>query len=212
MSHASCLVALTDDELGEHGSVQAAIEFQMLPFDENGEWFKKGSRWDWWQVGGRYGGRLLGRDHARRRELVEDVLKVYQRKRAHETWLEFEKELGRNGDSALVRSLYDFGPDETADTLAEKYEARLLTAFAFLRQRRWHEAERMGWWGGSAQTECEIDHGPDYKGKCLHTSKELNARIISWAEDWDKWASRFWQRFVKPLDPDTHLVMVDYHV
>ena len=47
MSHAVVLVAIrpTDD-------VEAAIAEQMQPFDENGEWFADGSRWDWYQIGG----------------------------------------------------------------------------------------------------------------------------------------------------------------
>jgi hypothetical protein len=46
MSHFSVLV-IGDDAEG-----------LLKPFDENGEWFARGSRWDWWVVGGRFTGIL----------------------------------------------------------------------------------------------------------------------------------------------------------
>ena len=30
----------------------------LAPYDENGEWSKEGSRWDWWQIGGRWTGAM----------------------------------------------------------------------------------------------------------------------------------------------------------
>lgn len=60
MSHASVLVALSPEDVTL--GIEQAIAFQMEPFDENGEWFKDGSRWDWYTVGGRYTGRLSGYD------------------------------------------------------------------------------------------------------------------------------------------------------
>ena len=30
------------------------IEAVLAPYDENGEWFRDGSRWDYWVLGGRY--------------------------------------------------------------------------------------------------------------------------------------------------------------
>lgn len=36
----------------------------LAPYDENDEWFREGSRWDWWVVGGRFTGSLDGYDPA----------------------------------------------------------------------------------------------------------------------------------------------------
>jgi len=36
------------------------VERLLAPYDENGEWFADGSRWDWWVIGGRWDGVLLG--------------------------------------------------------------------------------------------------------------------------------------------------------
>jgi len=38
--------------------IDAAIERLMKPYDENGEWGRDGSRWDWYQRGGRFTGLL----------------------------------------------------------------------------------------------------------------------------------------------------------
>src|SRR3954470_2154959 len=51
MSHFLTLV------LTESGS-DAEVEHLLAPYDENGEWFADGSRWDWWVVGGRWTGWL----------------------------------------------------------------------------------------------------------------------------------------------------------
>lgn len=51
MTHFATLVLTTgggDDE----------VERLLAPYDEAGEWFADGSRWDWWVVGGRYTGLL----------------------------------------------------------------------------------------------------------------------------------------------------------
>lgn len=51
MSHFGVLV-ITDD-----GSEDTVTEL-LAPYDENGTWFRDGSKWDWWVVGGRWTGYL----------------------------------------------------------------------------------------------------------------------------------------------------------
>ena len=56
MSHYATLVfvpAGTSD-------VQAKVTELLAPYDENDEWFREGSRWDWWVIGGRFTGMLDG--------------------------------------------------------------------------------------------------------------------------------------------------------
>lgn len=43
--------------LSEHGT-EDEITKLLAPFDENDEWGRPGSRWDWWEVGGRFTGLL----------------------------------------------------------------------------------------------------------------------------------------------------------
>lgn len=40
--------------------VQMKVAELLAPYDENGEAFADTSRWDWWQIGGRYSGQLVG--------------------------------------------------------------------------------------------------------------------------------------------------------
>lgn len=51
--HFSTVVILPKDK-------EVSVETLLAPYDENGEWFKDGSRWDWWMVGGRWDGEMLG--------------------------------------------------------------------------------------------------------------------------------------------------------
>src|SRR5216684_5313693 len=53
MSHFLTLVIADSEE---------QVEKLLAPYNENGEWFKDGSRWDWWQIGGRWTGCLDGYD------------------------------------------------------------------------------------------------------------------------------------------------------
>ena len=64
MSHASVVVALSK-AIVEVDGLETALEWQMEPFSENrddGGWFADGTRWDWYQIGGRYTGNLDGYD------------------------------------------------------------------------------------------------------------------------------------------------------
>src|SRR5512134_703677 len=40
----------------------AEAERLLAPFDENEEFFREGSRWDWWVLGGRWDGAMLGEE------------------------------------------------------------------------------------------------------------------------------------------------------
>ncbi len=52
MSH---FVTLVLTETGDEEEVARLL----APYDENGEWFADGSRWDWWVIGGRWNGWLI---------------------------------------------------------------------------------------------------------------------------------------------------------
>lgn len=107
-------------------------------------------------------------------------------------------------------------PDMTLDAYLEKHAAQQpITAYAFLRDRHWHEAERMGWFGTSTFTECERKKPEDADaafGKCLHKDDETGARIVCWNEPWELWSKHYYERFISKLHPEDTLVVVDYHV
>lgn len=276
MSHASVIVALSPSDLEKHANnVEAAIAYQMEPFDENGEWFREGSRWDWWQIGGRFTGKLdpgydpeddpenwetcficrgAGRradavgqearqrdpdytcngcqgqgrslkwptawknftgDVKLRRDLDEATLRAGQEKQARKLWAKWLAEKDKS-DTRREWS-YGFKPDESLESLLARYTSRSLQAYAFLKERAWYEQSRLGWFGASTATECErrslAETGEEYTGRCLHTCPHTGARIVSFQEEDDeRWPQLYWPRFIRPLLPETTLVIVDYHV
>ena len=46
MSHFATLVIVPS----ETEDVEARVTELLAPYDENEEWFREGSRWDWWQI------------------------------------------------------------------------------------------------------------------------------------------------------------------
>lgn len=224
MSHASAIVALSPEDLERALKVtkgtgkdtyQEAVAYQMLPFDENGEWFKDGTRWDWWQIGGRYHGRFPGAtNQTTRRDLTESLLLESQRQRAAKLWQDWEAEKNK---SPIIRGLrYNLEENDTLETVTARFEKKLLSAYVFLKDRRWCEFGRLGWFGTPAPTECEIaaeEKGEDFVGRCITRNEELGAQIVTWDDpDPERWYQMFWPRFIRNLPPETVLICVDYHV
>jgi hypothetical protein len=271
MSHASCIVALSPEELSKHGSVEDAVAWQMLPFDENGEWFAEGSRWDWWQVGGRYTGKFApeydprtdernteqcdlcmgtgtrtlpvpgdprwrptpgqcngcqgkGRrlkfggwapvgNTCKRGDLSEEKLAAAQRVAGERAWKNWLAEPHK--DEFHRREVHGLLDDDTLERVIARYESKKLSAYAFLMGRKWHEAERLGWFDMGAKTECSAkaeERGEEYRGRCLHVDEALGAQIVTFEEDWERWSQLYWPRFLRNLPDETTLVCVDYHV
>lgn len=235
MSHAFIIVALSPDNIRQHlpepmketplatvspetvaEAIRAAVDFQMRPFDENGECFADGSRWDWWDIGGRYSGRLLGQDVIQRSSLTTEAMDAAAEQRVRGWWPEYLADLEKRGqDSDIFKLLWELPEGATLESEIERAKAKRLSAYAFLKDRRWCEGERLGWFGGTAQTECEVKAsagGLEYEGRCITTDDETQAKIITWQEESDVWSARYFPRFILPLPPETFLVGVDYHV
>lgn len=209
MSHAFMIVALDPEEYVGDG-VPAAVQKAMAPFREEDCYFENGSRWDWYSIGGRYDGRLMGKNiiHAGDLDLAkiqEDRLKLRER-----AWDEAE---GKG--PAIRRLVFGINPDEDKEAyLKRNCDGVLVSAYAFLRKGRWHEAGRLGWFGQQAPTECELENEGQEEPikRCIAESADGTAKIISWKDEEDHWARRYYERFIKPLPGETALVVVDYHV
>jgi hypothetical protein len=236
MSHASLIVALSPEQINEAGSVEKAIEFQMAPFNENdaNELFADGTRWDWWTIGGRYTGKLKKHEPWKDRDnyktcwlcdgtgtrsdgLGLDNPHLKESYAGHPVIGEGCNGCGGTGWELKWES--DWKKIGNVIKRSELTEALSITAFAFLRDRRWHEAGRLGWWGMEAKTECEIkseEEGKEFTGRCIHKCPATGAQIVSWNEGDDKddsrWKRMFWPRFLRGLPADTTLVCVDYHI
>ena len=215
------IVAISQELLTLKGSLEAAVSWEMFPFDENlGEdagWFRDGSRWDWWQIGGRWTGIFGGRDVIQIKHLDLNAINETRKGWLREAFMDnyrFFQEHGKPYPFTEVQ------PDETEEQFLErKLKTNPIHASAFLRNRHWHEADRMGWFGAHTYTECELKDMNKPKadpnawfGKCLYKDEEHNARIVCWNEPYEIWSEEYYTRFVEPLQQDDTLVCVDYHV
>ncbi len=221
MSHACVLVAVDVVNPSDRAEIEAAVQFQMEPYDEGGEWFADGSRWDWYQIGGRFTGYLSDYDPRKDERNMERCdtcggtgVRPNGLAEFGQEW--FDGNNGCNGCHGKGRRLaYSFRPFD-GDVLQVKQlsATHAKAASAFLRERHWHEAQRMGWFGSTIASECELKAGDDpdvLTRRCVTTGNE-NARIIVWNEPWEIWEREFKKRFLEPLKPETVLVVVDYHV
>ena len=210
MSHAIVLAA--SDGALDGMEITRELARQMEPFDESGEWFKDGSRWDWYQVGGRYTGRLLGHDIRRVSEVSLDRFAEYAQQRYRENYEAALREYTEKKDAGRVRFMYDVDPELTVDQYLDVNAAYFHFGFpAFLHDRTWSENGRMGWFGEPAATECERATGEAPK-KCTFKLPGGSAATITYDETDPEWRRRYYDRFIKSLDPATWLVVVDYHV
>jgi len=220
MSHAVVLVAVDAVNPDDRTEIEAAVQFQMEPYCEGDEWFKDGSRWDWYVIGGRFTGWLSDynpRDDPRNWEpcgicngtgLRPNGLQDFGQE-----WVVANN--GCNGCQGKKRSVKFILEDFDGDVIQVKKFSTLKGApAAFLRNRHWHEGERLGWFGCTTATECETKHAddPDVLTRRCHTIGTEGAHIVTWNEPYEIWSDQYRKRFIEPLNPETVLVVVDYHV
>ena len=212
MSHASLIVAVSPGQITEHGGFQQALAWLMEPFSEQDDSFADGSRWDWWQIGGRYTGKFEPEYDPKK-----DPANIKTCELCAGTGTRIDSKChvcGGTGSALTWPTQWQYVGDITTRAAVERLEGRL-KAYAFLRDRKWHETGRLGWWGIQAKTECELqaeDRGGTFEGRCLYTCERTGAKIVSWGDDTGRWGELYWPRFIRDLPPDTVLVIVDYHV
>ena len=208
MSHASLLCAIHADPK-DADSVSSALDHQMEPFNENGEWFKKGSRWDWFQIGGRYSGKLMGRDLLTVSEINEEAMKAWRKTALAENYDGVVKEANETKMTTEMMNMF-YGLDPTKISKEDYVKSKMTeswfpTFFAFLHERNWHEGECLGWFGTSKK------EGKAGKPKVIKDKKSKSS-LTTWNDKGEGWSEKFFDRFIKPLDKDMLLVVVDYHV
>ena len=213
MSHASVIVALDENPQ----DVEINVGYQMEPFNENDKCFRDGSRWDWYQIGGRYAGKFLGSDTILAGDILQEKFRCHREPVLRENWHKAMSEVAKDGKFP-VELVYNFDPREKSE---DAFVSELLArswfpgGYAFLRNRHWHEPERMGWFGGTAKTECERKNPEDIDiaaNKCITKDDTTGARIVVWNEPFELWQEHFYHRFIERLPHNTLLVTVDYHV
>lgn len=191
MSHFPVLVLI--DEQVEREGAEKAVTPLLAPYDENGEWFAEGSRWDWWVVGGRWTGALDGyQPHEDIRNY--EVCNLCEGTGVRPGGLEefgidwFEGCNGCNGCSGNGIRYNGFGLDPHPGDVRPVAQLNGFIPTALITpDGRWHEEGRPGWWG--ATIEDEEGHGA--KGE------------------------QVWEAAVKALyeqHPEATAVLVDCHV
>ena len=141
------------------------------------------SKWDWYQVGGRWGGLLQKKDGIR-----ADVAKVKDidfkemeskaRENAEKSWEESK-------DMDSTERYFRFGIEK--NQTKEKYlaDAITFTTYSVLTgDKQWHERGQMGWF----------------------------AMVIDEKETEEEWVNNYFSRFIENLDPETTIVVVDCHI
>lgn len=174
--------------LPEGTTAQDAVDraTQMLaPYDENGTWFKDGSRWDWWMVGGRWDGALLGLEWSPREKDCSFCNGTKVSRLAHllEDGQYEHRYEGDGGTEVLPYGCHvcrgsgkeeAWPTDEHYETLERNFavdrtQVKMPHApAAVVDAAGWHEEGRMGWFGSI----------PDENG---NLSKEASEWEAEWA-------------------------------
>ena len=224
MSHASVLVCGEVENFDDRVEVEAMVTSKMTPFDENGEWFKDGSRWDWWVIGGRYTGNLDGYDPQKDVRNFETCsgcggggVRPGGLEQFGQEW--FDRCNGCNGCQG--KGIRVKWPTQWVKHHGDVCQVKLIekdklqSAYAFLRNGSWNERERLGFFGGSTATEEERSGNgddPDLLSRTHVLAGPDGVELRTWNEPWEIWEERFWERFMAELPKDEVVVLVDYHV
>jgi len=163
MSHFSVAVILPKRRVAYvNGSIEREVTRLMAPFDENGEWFADGSRWDWWVVGGRWDGEITGIEH----EPVMEPCSTCGGSGIRPGGLEqFGPEWvsqmngcnGCHGEGKREKWFDDsyHSTDKNVTTMGKV--ALDYTPYAFITpDGEWHETSRMGWFGAEIEDEAGL--------------------------------------------------------
>lgn len=215
MSHASVIIALEGYKPGT--DLDDLVHHEMKPFDENDEWFREGSRWDWYQIGGRYSGKFAGQNYILRSQLSSSAIREYQANEARKWWRKFQQAQEHQPMSPDHATLiYGVKADDTEESYVRSHATGRVSAYAFLKDRKWHERGRLGWWGSTTSGEKDAELTATETVPLVTSFKmpdDSEASIIGYVSDTEEqWAEKYYERFIEPLAADTMLVCVDYHV
>jgi len=124
------------------------------------------AKWDWYAIGGRWGGMLK----------LKKSANIDEYEKPNFSWGIKDEEKEKIIKNRMVDSAYK--KDITLASLKN------IGTFAVLRNGEWFEKGSMGWWGISSETD----------------------------EESKKWENGYYENFIKNLNEDTLLTIVDLHI
>lgn len=165
--------------------------------------YNKDSKWDWYQIGGRWAGMLLLKKNAKtgsrgdKSSLMEnDPYSNNGFDSAQKKDIDFKAMENNSKDKEYYSKNWDeimsgkgfYKPEYYIERYGtkENYIKSVMkfTTFAVVRDGEWFEKGRMGWWGMSSETP----------------------------EEEKKWEEGFFKEFIEPLPDNTRLTIVDCHI
>lgn len=164
MSHFATLVLTntgTDEEVSR----------LLAPYDENQVAFADGSRWDWWVIGGRFSGLLDGYDP------TQDPVNIKicdlcsgtgerpgGREQFGDAWHEWCNGCnGCHGTGQTLKFASQWRPHD-GDRMPARdlsFDDERVPHAVVTPDGRWHENERMGWWGQTIPNERGDEPAPE---------------------------------------------------
>lgn len=146
-------LAFTEDE-------DASVDHKT---GKRGYWENPNRKWDYWRVGGRYGGRLKVKDgvafkptergwdsppldagftdQARLGDIDWDDMRAKRLADREQWWAEYQQ---KKGEGAWVAYEYGVQEGDTRETYVARGED--FSCFAVVKNGKWYEKGKMGWW------------------------------------------------------------------
>lgn len=149
------------------------------------------SKWDFWEIGGRFSNRLVDRrsfrtNHCLKKNLHNDTFLDLQRyDQCNEFWEDFVESKGNPTDSdnrSLYKWEYYMDRYKTKECYAQ-IESTFHT-YAVLIDGKWFSPGNMGWFGCSDESD----------------------------DSWIEWVKTYRERFIDPLPEKALLTIVDCHI
>lgn len=173
------------------GSVKRKVTELMEPYNEDGEWFRDGSRWDWWVIGGRWDGSLRGLSWDPKLKVCDLCHGSGVRPDGVERFgMEWVVRVGCNGCSGSGKQ--EAWPTDDHYQSLERNMCPMTEVSAefeptaFIRPTgEWVESERIGFWGMGI---------PDEEGR---TKDE---KVSQWDQDWADARRRYRRHLVVSVD------------
>jgi hypothetical protein len=158
------------------------------------------SKWDWFEVGGRWCGYLklkpgatgeLGlpgagdneprydADIAKAGDIDWEAMRAYAHKQAAAAWQKYQTTLA-SGEPCNPYVDYGVRPDDTRETYIARHGSA--ATYAVLHDGEWHAVGQMGWWGFSHDEQAPAAWGAEF------------------------------EHIVSGLDPDDEVTVVDCHI